>query len=58
MQEKRFAQYAAEKLTISRGGKNDLTCHEGSDVHKKALLANCEGNMGTFFAILKSTLLM
>ena len=36
--------------TISHGGENDLTRHEDTDMHKKAVLAKGASNIVSFFA--------
>lgn len=45
-----FCTVCCRELTICHGGEKDLTRHEGSDVHKKAVLAKGVGDIGTFFA--------
>lgn len=44
---KAFCAVCCRELTIGHGGENDLTRHEGSDVHKKAVLAKGASNIGT-----------
>lgn len=45
-----FCTVCCRELTISHGGESDLTRHEESDVHKKAVLVKGTRNIGTFFA--------
>lgn len=45
-----FCTVCRRELSISHGGENDLTRHEGSHMHRKAILAKGTSYIGTFFA--------